>query len=455
MKKTKANSNFSLTLPTKAENAATKIWFYLAIFAITVAGLFSLPPVVLRKSQFKDVENIEHIFSVALVIHVNLSVLVWMLAISSMLWSLSNQKKFALYNIAAPYIAFFGAILMAISPFVGGGDAFKNNYIPMFQNHAFIFGLGFFGSGVLLQVVLRLLNFNFMRNPKGVEFSKEFGLYSAALITLIAFGCFLLSGIEIRKLPYAQNALDYYEMLFWAGGHVLQFTYTQILIVAWLYLANEGVKLPVHQRNLNMIFLIGLFAVIFTPVLYGIYEVDDADFINFFTKKMQMMGGIGPFFAGIIVVLSLFVTRPSKRRMPEIYLLVFSLILFALGGFLGLMISGTNVTIPAHYHGSIVGITLALMALVHNFLPKLGFAEIKGKLANIQPFIYGIGQIMHITGLAWMGGYGALRKAPGSSASVETIGGKILFFSGGGFAIIGGFLFVIIVYISLFKKKRG
>jgi cytochrome c oxidase subunit 1 len=38
------------------------------------------------------------------------------------------------------------------------------------------------------------------------------------------------------------------------------------------------------------------------------------------------------------------------------------------------MIRGVNVVIPAHYHGSIVGITLAFMGLAYVLLPRLGFA---------------------------------------------------------------------------------
>ena len=39
---------------------------------------------------------------------------------------------------------------------------------------------------------------------------------------------------------------------------------------------------------------------------------------------------------------------------------------------IGIFIAGTNVRIPAHYHGCIVGVTLALMGLVYHLLPQLG-----------------------------------------------------------------------------------
>jgi heme/copper-type cytochrome/quinol oxidase subunit 1 len=119
------------------------------------------------------------------------------------------------------------------------------------------------------------------------------------------------------------------------------------------------------------------------------------------------------------------------------------------------MISGINVTIPAHYHGSIVAITLAFIGLSYYLLPKLGFGNTDGKIATCQPYIYGLGQIIHITGLAWMGGYGALRKSAASSHEISNIFPKLMFFIGGSLAILGGLLFIIVVFRSLLRKSNS
>ena len=88
--------------------------------------------------------------------------------------------------------------------------------------------------------------------------------------------------------------------------------------------------------------------------------------------------------------------------------------LFAAGGLIGVFIAGANVRVPAHYHGCIVGVTLALMGLVYRLLPQLGYAAPVGRLANWQPALYGAGQLMHILGLVWSGGYGVQRKVAGA-----------------------------------------
>jgi cytochrome c oxidase subunit 1 len=77
-------------------------------------------------------------------------------------------------------------------------------------------------------------------------------------------------------------------------------------------------------------------------------------------------------------------------------------------------IAGSNVKIPAHYHGCIVGVTLALMGLVYHLLPRLGYGADGAAVAAVQPWLYGIGQLLHIVGLVWSGGYGVQRKVAGA-----------------------------------------
>ncbi|MDZ7735147.1 MAG: hypothetical protein U5P41_02620 [Gammaproteobacteria bacterium] len=55
--------------------------------------------------------------------------------------------------------------------------------------------------------------------------------------------------------------------------------------------------------------------------------------------------------------------------------LLWSIVLFGIGGILGFLIDRSDVTIPAHYHGAIVGVTLAFMAMCYYLLPRLGFAS--------------------------------------------------------------------------------
>jgi heme/copper-type cytochrome/quinol oxidase subunit 1 len=136
--------------------------------------------------------------------------------------------------------------------------------------------------------------------------------------------------------------------------------------------------------------------------------------------------------------------------------LLASMLLFVAGGLIGLAIDGSNVKIPAHYHGCIVGVTLALMGLVLHLLPQLGYASAQGRLAVAQPWLYGIGQLLHIAGLVWSGGYGVQRKVAGSEQVLRSTGevaGMGLMGLGGLLAIIGGLLFVVVVLRAMRRKR--
>lgn len=145
-------------------------------------------------------------------------------------------------------------------------------------------------------------------------------------------------------------------------------------------------------------------------------------------------------------------SKSSEVVRPLRAALISSMLLFAAGGIIGAFISGNNVKIPAHYHGCIVGVTLAFMGLVYHLLPQLGYGSVRGKLATAQPYLYGAGQLMHIVGLVWSGGYGVQRKVAGADQVLRTAGetaGMGLMGLGGMVAIIGGLLFVIVVIQAL------
>ncbi|MCC6851727.1 MAG: hypothetical protein IT502_05380 [Rubrivivax sp.] len=120
------------------------------------------------------------------------------------------------------------------------------------------------------------------------------------------------------------------------------------------------------------------------------------------------------------------------------------------------MIRGANVVVPAHYHGSIVGVTLAFMGLAYVLLPRLGFRAPAGRMALWQPYVYGGGQLMHILGLAWSGGYGVQRKVAGAEqvllGAPERIGMGMMGL-GGLVAVIGGVMFVLVCLRAMWPRE--
>ncbi|HLS86021.1 MAG TPA: cytochrome C oxidase subunit I, partial [Burkholderiales bacterium] len=110
------------------------------------------------------------------------------------------------------------------------------------------------------------------------------------------------------------------------------------------------------------------------------------------------------------------------------------------------------------YHGSIVGVTLAFMGLVYYLLPRMGFAPVRGRLARWQPALYGGGQLLHIAGLLWSGGYGVQRKVAGAEQvlrGAEQVAAMGLMGLGGLLAVAGGLLFIVVVARSLWTSSTS
>ena len=136
---------------------------------------------------------------------------------------------------------------------------------------------------------------------------------------------------------------------------------------------------------------------------------------------MRLGGGVAIVPIALAVVLALVTRlRTMPRYRPLRAALLSSVVLFAAGGLIGIFINGSNVRIPAHYHGCIVGVTLALMGLVYKLLPPSATPHRK---AGWQPAALGLdaaGSLMHILGLVWSGGYGVQREVAGAEQVLRT-----------------------------------
>ena len=275
----------------------------------------------------------------------------------------------------------------------------------------------------------------------------RFGLNASAVSAAVALLAFAWS---LAVVPTALAGKAYYEILFWGGGHALQFAWTLLMLVGWLWLAQaSGARVPLSPRVALLMFALALASVFVTPYAYLAHDVATVEHRDLHTWAMRFGGGLAIFPMALAVLLSLLPLRGLEAtRRPLRAALVSSMALFAAGGLIGMFIGGNNVKIPAHYHGCIVGVTLALMGMVYHLLPRLGYSAPRGRLAVWQPYLYGTGQLLHIIGLVWSGGYGVQRKVAGSEQVLRSsaeVAGMGLMGLGGLLAIFGGLLFVVVV----------
>jgi hypothetical protein len=231
------------------------------------------------------------------------------------------------------------------------------------------------------------------------------------------------------------------------------------MLVAWLWLATlVGARLPMSPRVAALAFGIGLASVFAVPAIYLAWPVTSLEHRQLLTWLMRFGGGLAILPLGLAVLIGFVRARPAApEARPLKAALLASMTLFAVGGGIGFLIQGSDVRIPAHYHGSIVGVTLALMGLAYALVPRLGFGTPAGRLATLQPLVYGGGQLLHIIGLVWSGGYGVQRKVAGAAQvlrTTEEVIGMGVMGVGGLIAVAGGVLFLVVMLRALASRRH-
>lgn len=418
--------------------ALCKQWIFLAVCALACSGLLSIIVIFLRLPFISSlIPSAQYIFDNALVIHVNLSILVWMCSIISLLFTINLQNTNSWFNFSW-VLSTLSMLLMFTSAFVPNTEVIKSNYIPVLQNKLFLFGLGLFTTSILVNAMLAYTS------KKEVSFLSV-GQIGLVIILVSSFLCFVLAYQNMPPDLYHSDKNLFYEYLFWGSGHLLQFAFTQGMFLVYLIISDVSLassnKITILPLFINTILAIG------APFVYFVYPVDSAKLIQFFTWHMRIAGAVLPCFLIILVCCNIRTFTNDKSNY-----LLHSFLLFIYGDVLGVLTIEGNVTIPAHYHGSVVGITIAFMNFIYWLLTKLNFKEVKSSMVRLQIYAYSVGHFLHITGLIWLGGYGALRKVA-DLPSISSMLARACFIAGGAISVIGGMLFVIIVLLHLLKGK--
>jgi hypothetical protein len=435
---------------TSFDNTAARLaraWLVLGIAALAGAGLLAILLALSRTPGVQDLLPQGDFFRAALIVHVDLSVLIWFMAFAAVLWSLAGSGRYAAVGAAGVGCAAVGTVLMVVSPFFPDARPLLNNYIPILRQPVFFAGLLLAGLGFGLAMLRGLATIRFsMSDPA------RLAVALSALIGTVAFAATLFAW---AMLPAELEGQGYFEMLFWGGGHVLQFQHALLAALAWCWLAEE-LAVPPRLTFARASALFGLAAlpVLATPVLLLVAPVGSGAYLAAFARLMEFGH---PLLLPLLVLALVALWRARSQSSPAKSALVASLTLFIAGGVLGYLIRGVNVVIPAHYHGAIVGVTLAFMGLTYVLLPKLGLGEANGRMARWQPYVYGGGQLLHVLGLAWSGGYGVQRKVAGAEQMLVSLPQKLgmgLMGLGGLIAVIGGVMFVLVCLKAMLGGRK-
>jgi cytochrome c oxidase subunit I len=423
-----------------------RAWLVLGVAALAGAGLLAILLALSRTPGAQDLLPQGDFFRAALIVHVDLSVLIWFMAFAAALWSLAGSGRFAALGMAAVWLAALGTLLMVVSPFFPDARPLLNNYIPVLRQPAFFTGLLLAGAGFALAM---------LRSVATIRVSGDPARLAVLLSALIGAAAFVVTFLAWTGLHETLDGQGYFEMLFWGGGHVLQFQHALLAALAWFWLAGElGVSPRLTIGRAGALFALAALPVLAVPAILLVAPAGSGHYVAYFARLMEFGH---PLLLPLLVLALVALWRARSQSSPAKSALAASLTLFIVGGALGYLIRGVNVVIPAHYHGAIVGVTLAFMGLTYVLLPKLGFGEATGRMARLQPYVYGGGQLLHVLGLAWSGGYGVQRKVAGAEQMLVTLPQKLgmgLMGLGGLVAVVGGVMFVLVCLKAMLRARR-
>ncbi len=447
------NTPYLLSIRDEAQKKLAIGWLAVAVGFLLASGIYPLLLALARTTYempWKD------FFYTALVMHVDFTVLWWLVAFAGMFWSLNASSRWKGFGWWGLTMVVLGGVIAAISPLTGDSNPLTNNYVPILENRYFIKGLVVFGAGVFILVFSTMISTLWKEMwETAPEGALRFGIFTSVLAAFVAFVALVWTWLII---PDSLEGRSYYETLFWAGGHVLQFVHTAIMAVCWLWLASVcGARVPIPPRLIVILFALGVASILLTPWAFIAYEVGDAEFMRWFVWLMRDGNSLAAVPLAIAVLWALTGAGSESKNHYLKAGLLFSILLFGFGGILGMFIAESSTLITAHYHGSITGITMAFMAMTYVLLPYFGFADPKSRLATIQIYTYGIGQFIHIIGLAWGGGHGMKRKVVGTTQDIGIqafITPQDLVGIGGVIAVLSGILFAAVVLPIMLKGRK-
>ncbi|MCB9933933.1 MAG: hypothetical protein H6841_10985 [Planctomycetes bacterium] len=446
-------------------------WFALAISSIAVAGTLAIVLVIGRLPGISEVVITDIEFAKrSLVVHVNLALAVWFFSFSAGLFCMLPGARPARITPAAWGLAVLGTLLFCSTIFIPSATPILCNYVPALNHWVFLLGIGLFGGGVALNFLDARMLPTHEASPL-VPVEARFGLRGAALIYLCAMMTFLGAYVTTPQAllnpdvtptdaVYHSRVTAYFEQLFWGGGHVLQIANETAMVAAWLILLSRVLKRPAVPPKVAA----ALFLVLMIPTGFGPWLTfgDVPDAFTWFTRMMQF--GIFPAVSVFMLwsFASVLKARPGLERgalkSPAFVGFVTSAAMTVIGYLLGASIRGSDTLIPAHYHVAIGAVSASFMALFLTLLPEfkrpLSSARMK-TLAVWQPLLFGVGQTVFAAGLAIAG---AQRKVYGKEQVVDTTQrylGLSVMGLGGGIALIGGILFMVIVVAALLAARKG
>lgn len=428
-----------------------RAWFGLASAVLALAGILALLVGLARTPQLGRFLPPSY-FHVALVGHVDLLLVVWYLVVPVFLWRhlglLGGSRERLAFSLMAA-----GILGVTVPSVLGLGSPVLANYVPFLVNPLFLVGLGVFFAGVAVAALAAVA-----ARPDVPSALTRAAAASAACV-LGAVAAMVLAGIRIALggEAFTQEALI---RVFWVGGHLLQFALTALMLTVWGFLAGEiGVSEAALRPFLSLVRLFPA-GVVVGVVAAAVLPPETWMGSRFLTLLKSWGIGVPAGLALPLAVRLWWEARPDRAGRGRAWRASVGagiLVLGAGGGVALLADLGRQTTlIPGHYHAVLTAVALAFMGLTYFVLDREGIALPRPRWAAWQPYLYGLGTVALVAGMAWAGTHGAPRKTPGAAwtADPATLLALNLWGLGAVLATAGGGAYLVNVAGALYRWSR-
>ncbi|MBI4518465.1 MAG: hypothetical protein HY699_21905 [Deltaproteobacteria bacterium] len=444
------------TTATTLDRAAVRGWLAVAVGSLLLAGLFAVLLVVGRMPGLAALFDDPQLFRRCLVVHVVLSLVVWFYAFLAALFLTVPCAQPSRRAGPASVLGGLGLLLLMAAAGLPAGQPLLSNYVPVIDHGLFLAGLIVLALGLVATFLdARLLPSaetasGFFPAPPAARV----GLRAAAMAFLLAIITFTGS---VASTPAGLAAAGYYELVFWGGGHVLQFASTAGMVSVWIMMLTAALgRAPLERAPAAVLFGLLVAPLLGAPLLAARGTLTP-EYHRGFTLLMQW--GVFPVVTVFILLCLRAVVRadrdgslpPGGWRDPRLVVVGASAAMTLLGFVLGAMIRGANTMIPAHYHASIGAVTTVYMAAAYPLFAAVGSplpTAAWRRLARWQPVLYAAGQSVFAIGFGLAGAHGMLRKTYGAEQQIRSLAaeiGMLVMGLGGAVAVASGLLFLAIV----------
>ncbi|WP_210398079.1 hypothetical protein [Motiliproteus sediminis] len=414
-------------------------WYALALAALALGSVMAVVLVLAKTPWLATALGLDQFFPVALVYHVNLTILLWVNAVAALLWRQAFVCRWPLLDGLGLWLAAVGAVTL-LFPLGGAPTAVLSNYVPVIDSHWFVGGLAAFMAGVTLHLINRLPAL--IAGLVSLRRDGEWLLALAGFAWLMAIVVLLITGWQLQPLQHwTQQA----ELLFWGGGHVIQAVNLLLLLAVAMRLAGARVS-EFTARLLQSFMLAALVAALAIALAY---DPASAEYRQLFTGWMR--------FFSIPLLLLLFWplwSAHTGRERRESIALQGALVLLLLGALVGAAIRGDNLLVPAHYHAMTGALNLMLMVFLYRHYGNLSASGSHCR----QLRLYLLGVVMMVIGLALSGWLGVGRKLAGDAQGLAGVAEHAawgLMGVGGALALMGCFMFLSAQLRAAWLQRRN